>query len=382
MNYQDFYNDHKNKLVLILLFVLVAGFWTVTDRRVSDVENSFEQAYSPLRAYLPEDAQSKIDALLARWDEFEPTVLSIEDWIEDQGDDTAVTYGYQTLVHGDGPDKLVVESGGELEVKSGGIIDAQTGSLVTFAGTTSFSGGTVTGLTMSGATASGSFTVTGATFDVDVTGAASIDADAASNFNVAGAGIDLTLESEAGSLVFKGDESVATAITLDANEAVTTGVSILVGSVSGLGIDGGLTDIGGGTYATADGDNDLGIEGDLEVNGAADLDGTVNVAGAVTLQGAFYSSFTDLAVSDGDTVTPTFTTYALDSSGNVTITLAATGAEGQLLVLIGDDANDITINDTNVRTNDGGVQVINQYDIIMWVYQDAEWVEISESSNS
>lgn len=46
--------------------------------------------------------------------------------------------------------------------------------------------------------------------------------------------------------------------------------------------DGGLTDIGAGTYTTANGDNDLGIDGDLEVNGAADLDGTLDVAGVAT----------------------------------------------------------------------------------------------------
>jgi hypothetical protein len=40
--------------------------------------------------------------------------------------------------------------------------------------------------------------------------------------------------------------------------------------------DGGLTDIGGGTYTVANGDNDLGVDGDLEVNTA------LAVAGAVT----------------------------------------------------------------------------------------------------
>jgi hypothetical protein len=120
----------------------------------------------------------------------------------------------------------------------------------------------------------------------------------------------------------------------------------------------------------------------VNATGAVDFDSTLNVDGAVTFQGAFYPGFTNETVTDGETITPTYTTYALDSAGNVTITLAATGTEGQLLVLIGDDANNITINDTNVRTNDGGVQVIGQYDVIVWVYQDSEWLEISESNNS
>lgn len=115
---------------------------------------------------------------------------------------------------------------------------------------------------------------------------------------------------------------------------------------------------------------------------AVDLNSTLNVDGATTLAGLLYPSFADETITDGETLTPTVTVYALDSAGAVTLTLAASATEGQLLILIGDDANNITINDTNVRTNDGGVQVIGQYDVIIWVYQDSEWIEISESNNS
>jgi hypothetical protein len=48
-------------------------------------------------------------------------------------------------------------------------------------------------------------------------------------------------------------------------------------------LDGGLTDVGGGTYATADGDNDVGVEGDLEANGALDVGGTTTLRDDVTL---------------------------------------------------------------------------------------------------
>jgi hypothetical protein len=44
-------------------------------------------------------------------------------------------------------------------------------------------------------------------------------------------------------------------------------------------IDGGLTDIGSGTYTTADGDNDLGVAGDVEVAGTSDLRGNVTDSG-------------------------------------------------------------------------------------------------------
>lgn len=129
-------------------------------------------------------------------------------------------------------------------------------------------------------------------------------------------------------------------------------------------IDGGLVDIGGGTGGTADGDNDLLVAGDLEVDTSLVVDG-------LTLP-----SFADLTVTDGYTLTAAYTTYALDSAGAVTITLAATGTEGQYLTLIGDDANDIIIADTNIRTSTGNALTINQYDVVMFVFQDSEWLEL------
>lgn len=373
MDWKNWFEKHKGQLFNLLLIVLVIGFGVLTNVRVSEVESDVEEMVSPLAPYLPEEWQNTLDELMARWDEIESTVVSIEDWFAALDADTGVEYAYQTAVYmTDGGDKQVVASGGEVEYQSGSTLDIQAGAT---AG--------IDDLTVDDTLdVNGNIDLDGDGLDVNITAGFSMDADAASNINVAGAGIDLTLESEAGSLVLKGDEAVATGITLDANDAVTTGVTIQVGSVSGLSIDGGLTDIGGGTYATADGDNDLGIDGDLEVNTNADLDGTLNVAGAVTFQNAFYPSFTNLVVTDTDTITPTYVTYALDSVGPATITLNATGTEGQLLILIGDDANNITINDTNVRTNDGAAQVIGQYDVIMWVYQDSEWIEISESNNS
>lgn len=225
-------------------------------------------------------------------------------------------------------------------------------------------------------------------FDVNITAGFSIDGDANSNINVAGAGVDLTLESEAGRLVLKGDEAAANGITIDANDATTTGLDIDVGVISGMTIDGGLLDIGGGTCGVADGDNDvciaavLEVDGELELDGALDADSTANIQGALTLQGLLYSSFADETITDGETLTATVTAYNLDSAGAVTMTLAASASEGQLLVLCGDDANDITIADTNVRTNDGAAQVLNAHDCIIWVYMDSEWIELSESNNS
>jgi hypothetical protein len=252
--------------------------------------------------------------------------------------------------------------------------------------------------------------------------------------------------------VIKGDEAVATAITLDANDAVTTGVTIQVGSVSGLDITGGLTDIGGGSYATANGDNDLGIAGDLEVDGTTDLDGALSIEGDLTMQndetlsnaangtitatvaaggsfwvstgnlrvgdgspsltlngedayvegnlevdgtlrldgevdvavgplvignGVFVPSTSDLAISDGDTLT----SYNLDTSGAVTFTLGSCAYDGQPLTLAFDDANSVVINATHIRNTNGGTLTVNQYDTLGFVCFDTEWLLLWESNN-
>lgn len=53
--------------------------------------------------------------------------------------------------------------------------------------------------------------------------------------------------------------------------------SALLTASLGLTVNGALTDIGGGTYSLADGDNDLGVAGDLEVIGNTELTDTVGI---------------------------------------------------------------------------------------------------------
>jgi hypothetical protein len=201
---------------------------------------------------------------------------------------------------------------------------------------------------------------------------------------------DGTIDADAGVSVAGGKLDVDDAVDIDGSSDETqlavTGYTTQTSDL--VQFDGGLVDIGGATYAVADGDDDLGIAGVLEVDGefeadgAIDADSTLKVAGAVTFQGAFYPSFTNLAVSNNTLITPTYTVYALDSTAAASCTLQATGTEGQLLILIGDDANNVTVNDTNLRSNDGSAQVLNAYDVLMLVYQDNEWLEISESNDS
>jgi len=49
-----------------------------------------------------------------------------------------------------------------------------------------------------------------------------------------------------------------------------------------LNIDGHMVDIGTGSYAVADADNDLGVAGDLEVDGVIQADGTLTVVGVAS----------------------------------------------------------------------------------------------------
>ena len=101
-----------------------------------------------------------------------------------------------------------------------------------------------------------------------------------------------------------------------------------------------------------------------------------------TLGGIVYLGSTDLTVTDGTTPTISYDAYALDSAAAVTITLAACSVEGQVLTLIGDDANTITINDTNIRTSDGNAATLGQYDVLIFICQDTEWVQIVKTANS
>jgi len=169
----------------------------------------------------------------------------------------------------------------------------------------------------------------------------------------------------------------------------------------------------GGQELDLDADNDTSITADtddqidIEIAGADDFQFTANtftalagsaidtnalddtsggeiaVTAGLDLTGLMQWSFADLAVSDGDTITPTVTVYSLDTSGAVTVTLAASADEGQLLVLINDDANATIIADTNLRSSDGNaITLAGAYDIAVFIYQDSEWLELLNIANS
>lgn len=110
--------------------------------------------------------------------------------------------------------------------------------------------------------------------------------------------------------------------------------------------------------------------------GAVTVTDSMVVTDNLSITNLFLPGFANETISDGEILTPTKTVYALDSAGAVTLTLAASASEGQLLFLIGDDNNNVTVADTNVRTSTGNALVIGQYDVAAFVYQDAEWIQL------
>jgi len=127
--------------------------------------------------------------------------------------------------------------------------------------------------------------------------------------------------------------------------------------------------------------DDMELSGDLTVGDDLTVTDDASIDGDLTLSGLTYNSFTNLTITNGYVLTPTKTVYALDSASAVTLTLAASASEGQPLILIGDDANNVTIADTNLRSHDGAALVLGQYDVAMLVYQDAEWIQLVELAN-
>ena len=120
--------------------------------------------------------------------------------------------------------------------------------------------------------------------------------------------------------------------------------------------------------------------GDITLENGEQLNNSTD--GFVGFVGGQLWSTTTTTATDGLTITPTvYSAYNLDSASEVTITLASC-TEGGPLIIVGDDANNININDTNIRSEDGGASVIGQYDIQLWFCIDAEWLLVSESTDS
>lgn len=300
----------------------------------------------------------------------------------------------------EGGDKWVCQDGGEMEFQTGSTLDVQSGATAGFGGnllvtgTLDVDGATTLNSTLDvdGNLSSGTGAVT-VTDNVVVDGQAdavqllvqgyttqtsnlltleqSDGTDVATVSNAGALGIegDLTFENDE-TLSNASDGTITATVASDGYFAVATG-NLVVGDPSGAS----LTINGVDAY----------IEGNLEADGNTRLDGDVTLGvGDLTMSnGHIYKEFTDLTVSDGETITPTDEAdiVALDTSGEVTITVAACTTDGHELTLIGDDGNTINIAATNLRTTDGNALAMDQYDVVKLICQDTEWLLMLESNN-
>ncbi|MBI2473583.1 RICIN domain-containing protein, partial [Candidatus Uhrbacteria bacterium] len=219
-------------------------------------------------------------------------------------------------------------------------------------------------------------------FDVDGTGAISLDSDAASNFNTSAG--DLTLQAEAASVNVLAAEAAADAIRLNASNAAG-GIDIDAGT-AGIAIDstGALSLDAAGTSSNFSLASDgAGDDLTLAVTGATDSSVVVNssgtgtdavdvnaTAGGITLDAAGGISIDAAAASNLTTSVGalTLSTTAGGTSSSVilqsvdtssdAIYLDADGAAGSGIYL---DAYDATNNVTGVVTLDGSSLSLNSF---------------------
>jgi len=145
----------------------------------------------------------------------------------------------------------------------------------------------------------------------------------------------------------------------------------------------------------------IAASGTAAITGNTTVGGTLGVTGASTLTGAITGSstatFADEVTSSaevtwagthitpttGTTLTISDTVYIVETTGAITMTLGTTGAdEGQFVVFIGADANNVTVNDTDIRTSTGAALTIGQYDIVVFMYDGHSWIEWLILANS
>jgi hypothetical protein len=185
----------------------------------------------------------------------------------------------------DGGDKWVCGSGGEFEFQSGATLDIQSGA------TTDFSSG---------------IDLDGALLDLDADGDTSLQADTDDQIDVEISGAD-DFQFTANTFTVLAGSSLVNNGQLDQNDNIdqdgsadevqlaVTGYTTQTSDL--LQLDGGLTDVGGGTYEQVDGDDDLGIAGDLEVEGTADIASLELAGSAVSATAAEINEVAGIAVT-------------------------------------------------------------------------------------
>lgn len=131
----------------------------------------------------------------------------------------------------------------------------------------------------------------------------------------------------------------------------------------------------------ADVDSTLTVDGASTLTGAVTVGSNLAVTGSTTLTGGLILASTAITLTAGQVITPAYGMYIISSSGSVSMTLAAPSAAGRVLYLYGDDANTVTINDTNIRSTDGNAVTFGQYDVVQWISTATEWIHVSKSAD-
>lgn len=108
----------------------------------------------------------------------------------------------------------------------------------------------------------------------------------------------------------------------------------------------------------------------------------VQSGGVLDVQGKLDYGMASITPGNGSTLNPAVGFYEVNSAGAVTITLGTTDVvAGQWVWLYGDDANTVTIADTNIRTHDGNALALGQYDLIGMIFDGTAWIQAVELAN-
>jgi hypothetical protein len=277
--------------------------------------------------------------------------------------------------------KLVVASGGEIQVESGATFDLQSGATTDFSSGVDLDGSTLTVDADADTTIVASYddvitmTIGGASGRLDIlTGNVRIGNGTPGETHN---GEDLYVE---GISEFDGQANFDG--VLDADGAVN------VTGETTFGVDGTAADVvfysdtAGDFMRWDQSDEVLVITGTAAATALNVADGNVSVTddlsvdGTTDLDGLLIMSSTSVTVTDGQTLTPVVNVYRINAASAVTITLASTCTDGQLLYLYGEDAQTISIADTNLLSHDGALDTFGQYDMMSLVCIASKWAQL------
>lgn len=144
---------------------------------------------------------------------------------------------------------------------------------------------------------------------------------------------------------------------------------------------GQVVQLGTTNFDSMDLTSNLSVGGNSTVTGNESVGGTLAVTGNSTFSGVVIPSSTTITPTAGQSVTPAYGLYIIGSSGAVSMTLAACTNTGQVVYFYGEDANTITINDTNIRSTDGNAITFGQYDVVELMCAETEWNHVAKSAN-